>query len=112
VSVGARLGSNSGGIPAQGYTAEIESNGTVNLWRVDNWTLLGSSTISGFSLGTWYTLALRANGSAISVEVNGSTVIGPVTDTAFTSGDAGLWLYLKQKHRAALSLGVFVLLEV
>jgi hypothetical protein len=79
---------------------------------VDNFTLLGSYTISGFSRGTWYTLALRANGSAISVEVNGSTVIGPVTDTAFTSGDAGLWLYLKQKHRAALSLGVFVLLEV
>jgi RHS repeat-associated protein len=93
VSVGARLGSNSGGIPAQGYTAEIESNGTVNLWRVDNWTLLGSSTISGFSLGTWYTLGLRANGSSISVEVNGSTVIGPVTNTAFTSGNAGVWSY-------------------
>jgi hypothetical protein len=60
---------------------------------VDNFTLLGSYTISGFSLGTWYTLALRANGSAISVEVNGSTVIGPVTDSAFTSGDAGVWSY-------------------
>jgi len=64
--------------PAQGYTAEIESNGTVNLWRVDNWTLLGSNSIPGFSLGTWYTLALRANGTQLSVEVNGSTVIGPV----------------------------------
>jgi RHS repeat-associated protein len=38
-------------------------------------------------------LALRANGSSISVEVNGNTVIGPVTDTAFTSGDAGVWSY-------------------
>jgi RHS repeat-associated protein len=93
VSVGARLGSYTGGIPAQGYTAEIESNGTVNLWRVDNFTLLGSSTISGFSLGTWYTLALRANGNQISVEVNGSTVIGPVSNTAFTSGNAGVWSY-------------------
>jgi RHS repeat-associated protein len=93
VNVGARLGGYSGGIPAQGYTAEIESNGTVNLWRVDNFTLLGSSTLGGFSLGTWYTLALRANGSSISVEVNGSTVIGPVTDSAFTSGDAGVWSY-------------------
>jgi RHS repeat-associated protein len=93
VSVGARLGGYSGGVPAQGYTAEIESNGTVNLWRVDNFTLLGSYTISGFSLGTWYTLALRANGSSISVEVNGNTVIGPVTDSAFTSGNAGVWSY-------------------
>jgi hypothetical protein len=67
--------------------------GTVYLYRVDTWALLGSSTISGFSLGTWYTLALRANGSSISVEVNGSTVIGPVTNTAFTSGDAGVWSY-------------------
>jgi hypothetical protein len=95
VRVGARLGGYAGGIPSQGYTAEIESNGTVNLWRVDNFTLLGSSTLGGFSLGTWYTLALRANGSSISVEVNGSTVIGPVTDSAFTSGDAGVWSYLK-----------------
>jgi hypothetical protein len=30
VGVGARLGGYSGGIPSQGYTAEIESNGTVN----------------------------------------------------------------------------------
>jgi RHS repeat-associated protein len=27
------------------------------------------------------------------VEVNGSTVIGPVTNTAFTSGNAGVWSY-------------------
>jgi RHS repeat-associated protein len=27
------------------------------------------------------------------VEVNGNTVIGPVTDSAFTSGDAGVWSY-------------------
>jgi RHS repeat-associated protein len=93
VSVGARLGGYSSGIPSQGYTAEIESNGTVNLWRVDNFTLLGSYTISGFSLNTWYTLGLRANGSSISVEVNGSTVIGPVTNTAFTSGNTGVWSY-------------------
>jgi RHS repeat-associated protein len=93
VNVGARLGGYAGGIPAQGYTAEIESNGTVNLWRVDNWTRLGTATIPGFSTGTWYTLALRADGSALSVEVNGSPVIGPVTDSAFASGHAGLWSY-------------------
>jgi len=93
VSVGARLGGYSGGIPSQGYTAEITSNGTVYLYRVDTWAVLGSSSISGFSLDTWYTLALRANGSAISVEVNGNTVIGPVTDSAFTSGNAGVWSY-------------------
>ena len=40
-----------------------------------------------------HTLALQANGSSISVEVNGNTVIGPVTDSAFTSGNAGVWSY-------------------
>jgi RHS repeat-associated protein len=93
VSVGARLGGYSGGIPSQGYVAEIASDGTVNLYRVDNFTSLGSYTISGFSLGTWYTLGLRANGSSISVEINGNAVIGPVTNTAFTSGDVGMWSY-------------------
>jgi hypothetical protein len=44
-------------------------------------------------VGSWYTLGLRANGSAISAEVNGNTVIGPVTNTDFTSGDAGVWSY-------------------
>jgi hypothetical protein len=62
-------------------------------WQADNFTLLGTSTLPSFSLGTWYTLALRANGTQLSVEVNGSTVIGPVTDSAFTSGEAGVWSY-------------------
>jgi len=88
----ARSGGFSSDIPAQGYTAELTSSGDVYLWRVDNWTLLGQGSIS-FSLGTWYTLGLRANGSSISVEVNGNTVIGPVTNTAFTSGNTGVWSY-------------------
>ncbi|MGQ0602473.1 MAG: RHS repeat-associated core domain-containing protein, partial [Anaerolineales bacterium] len=92
VSVGARLGGYSGGIPSQGYTAELTSNGTVYLYRVDTWQLLGQGSIS-FSTGTWYTLALRANGSSLSVEVDGNTIVGPVTNAAFTSGDAGVWSY-------------------
>jgi hypothetical protein len=42
---------------------------------------------------------LRANGSSIGVEVNGATVIGPVTNTAFTSGNAGVWSYAPGRHR-------------
>jgi RHS repeat-associated protein len=56
-------------------------------WQADNFALLGSSALSGFSLGTWYTLALRANGNQLSVEVNGSTAIGPVTTTFKYDGD-------------------------
>jgi hypothetical protein len=46
VSIGARLGGYSGGIPSQGYTAEIVSDGTVNLWRISDWSLLRLVLIS------------------------------------------------------------------
>jgi hypothetical protein len=38
------------------------------------------------------TLALRANGTTISVEIDGVTRIS-VTDSSFSSGDVGLWSY-------------------
>jgi len=91
-SVGARWGSYTGGVPTQGYNAEMMSDGEVKLWRISDWTLLGSYQIAGYSNGTWYTLTLRANGSNLSVEVNGVTRISE-TDSAFTTGEAGLWSY-------------------
>ncbi len=91
-SVGARWDGYSGGVPTQGYNAELLSGGLVKLWRIDNWSLLGSYQIAGYSNGTWYTLTLRANGSSLSVEVNGVTRI-TATDSAFSSGEAGLWSY-------------------
>jgi RHS repeat-associated protein len=91
-SIGARWGNYSGGIPQAGYNAELLSGGLVKLWRVSDWTQLGSYQISGYSNGTWYTLTLRANGSSLSVDVNGVTRI-TATDSAFSSGEAGLWSY-------------------
>jgi hypothetical protein len=64
VSIGARWGNYSGGVPTQGYNAEMLSTGEVILWRISDWTQLGSYQIAGYSNGTWYTLALRANGSS------------------------------------------------
>ncbi len=91
-SIGARWGDYSGGLPTQGYNAEMLSTGEVILWRVSDWTQLGSYQIAGYSNGTWYTLTLRANGSSLSVDVNGVTRI-TASDSAFTSGEAGVWSY-------------------
>jgi hypothetical protein len=53
---------------------------------------LGSYQIAGYSNGTWYTLTLRADGTALSVQVNGVTRI-TASDSAFSSGEAGVWSY-------------------
>jgi hypothetical protein len=68
------------------------SGGLVKLWRISDWTQLGSYQIAGYSNGTWYTLTLRADGTALSVQVNGVTRI-TATDSTFTTGEAGLWSY-------------------
>ncbi len=86
------VGSQRGGVPTTGYSAEMLSTGEVILWRISDWTQLGSYQIPGYSNGTWYTLTLRANGSSLSVEVNGVTRI-TASDSAFSTGEAGLWSY-------------------
>ena len=55
-SIGARWGSYTGGVPTTGYNAELLSGGLVKLWRINDWTLLGSYQIAGYSNGTWDTL--------------------------------------------------------
>jgi RHS repeat-associated protein len=90
--VGVRWGSYSGGVPNAGYAAEILENGQVKLWRISDWAQLGSYTISGLQAGQWVNLGLRANGSALSVEVDGVTRI-TATNSSFTTGEVGLWSY-------------------
>jgi RHS repeat-associated protein len=92
ITVGARLGSYSGGLPTAGYAAELLSNGQVKLWRLSDWAQLGTYSISGFQANQVVTLGLRANGTTISVEIDGVTRIS-VTDSAFSSGEVGLWSY-------------------
>jgi RHS repeat-associated protein len=53
---------------------------------------LGTYQVAGYSNGTWYTLTLRADGTALSVQVNGVTRI-TASDSAFSSGEAGVWSY-------------------
>jgi len=92
VSLGARLGGYASGVPTQGYTAELNASGLVQLLRAGDWAVLGSYQISGYSAGQWVTLALRTDGSALSVDVDGVTRIS-ASDSTYSSGDAGAWSY-------------------
>lgn len=102
VGLGARLGGFSGGVPRIGYLAELQSTGTVVLWRISDWHLLGSTyTIPGYTPGQIVILTLRANGSNLSVDVNGTQRIA-ATDTTVSNGQVGLWSYLPsvpEQHR-------------
>jgi hypothetical protein len=55
-------------------------------------TQLGSTvTPTSLTSGTVYSVALIVNGSSISAQVGGATIIGPITDTAITAtGVAGI----------------------
>ena len=92
ITVGTRLGAFAGGVPTTGYAAELTSTGQVILWRVDNWTQIGSYQIVGYQAAQPITLTLYASGSSLRVDVNGVTRITS-TNTAFTSGSVGLWSY-------------------
>ncbi|MDW8326812.1 MAG: hypothetical protein RMK99_09620 [Anaerolineales bacterium] len=90
-TLGVRWNAN-GGVPTQGYNVDLLGNGAVTLFRVSDWAVLGTYTIPGYTAGAWYTLTLRANGSTLSVDVNGVTRLS-ATDGAFTSGAVGVWSY-------------------
>jgi PKD repeat protein len=91
VSVGARW-DDYDPYPTAGYLAEMSNTGLVRLWRVDTWSQLGSYQIAGYQAGQWVTLTLRADGSSLSVQIDGVTRI-TATNSAFSSGDVGLWSY-------------------
>ena len=91
-AIGVRLGLFSGGVPAAGYVAELDTSGRVILWRIDTWAQLGSYQITGYQYSQPTTISLRASGTLISVTVNGTTRIS-VSNSAFSSGVAGLWSY-------------------
>jgi hypothetical protein len=71
------------------YTAVAVGSNGWQLYKAvaGTFTQLGSSVAQTWAAGT-YALALRMVGAAISVKVNGATVIGPITDSAITA--AGL----------------------
>lgn len=91
-TIGVRWGSYVSGAPTAGYGAELRSNGQVILWRINNWAQLGTYTIPGYAAGQWVTITLRANGSNLSVDVNGVTRI-TASDSTFAIGEVGLWSY-------------------
>jgi hypothetical protein len=47
---------------------------------------LGSFNISALPLSTWHSLELKAIGNTLLVLLNGTVVIGPVTDNTFSAG--------------------------
>jgi hypothetical protein len=91
-TLGARWGGYSGGVPTTGYNVDLTSSGNVKLFRINDWTLLGSYAIPGFQTTQWVTITLRANGAALNVDVNGITRI-TASDSTFTSGEVGVWSY-------------------
>lgn len=70
----------------------VQTNTTeTRLYRVVNassYTQLGSD---GAACVTGDVLRLTCNGTSISVQRNGTTFIGPVTDATIASGSAGMW---------------------
>ena len=88
--VGCRI--NSG--QTQGYLAIFYSERVeFKLFSIDagSFTQLGSTYVpGGFSNTADYAISVVANGTSISAKWAGSTVIGPVTDSAATAGKAGV----------------------
>ncbi len=90
------------------YSAQISSEGTVNLYRRNgwDWTQLGS-TGAGIGSGTTYTLQLAVTGSApvhLEVSLNGTVVIS-VDDASsgrLTGGVPGI-----ENYDAGVSYGRF-----
>ena len=79
------------------YLAIADQSGSNNRIKLYKW-VSGSYTQLGSNVNvTWAngdTLKCEANGSSISAYRNGSSQIGPITDTAISSGvRAGIWCY-------------------
>ena len=76
-----------------GYSATYYPNGPfVRLSRGGSgeyWTTTLGSDWSG-SLTSGDVIRIEANGSSITVKRNGTTIIGPVTDTTYTTGSPGM----------------------
>ncbi|MBI5305920.1 MAG: hypothetical protein HY868_27575 [Chloroflexi bacterium] len=89
-ALGIRLGNYSSGVPTSGYTVDMQDGGSLVLFRISDWAELGRYTIAGYTRGNWVTVTLRANGTTLSVEVEGTTRI-TVTDSTFTGGHIGVW---------------------
>ena len=41
-------------------------------------------------------IEIDANGTSITVKKNGSTIIGPITDSAIATGNWGMWMAADQ----------------
>jgi hypothetical protein len=82
------------GITTTGVQLGMENNG---------WTQLSSATAT-FTSGTFYTLAVTANGSSLSVAVNGTTYINASMDSNFATGGFGLRTYQSGMSYGAVSV--------
>lgn len=90
-SIGAVMGRMSTGADTLYEAIYIGGTG-FQLYRVvaGTATQIGATYSTTFTLGTPYTISLTMSGTSISGLINGSTVIGPVTDTNITAaGYAG-----------------------
>jgi hypothetical protein len=66
--------------------------GQWQLWKVVNGGYAALGSADSATLATNDTLTLRVEGSSISIKKNGTTVLGPFTDSGITgAGKAGIW---------------------
>jgi hypothetical protein len=82
-----------------GYCLTVDATGA--------WTLLaGSKTLASGKLAAapvgWGTYTVRAVGTAVSAAFNGATIVGPLTDTTYPSGQVALG---SGYHQAAVRCG-------
>ena len=74
------------------YLLRASNTGTWSIDRSDTngtITTLASGTTTALGTGSWHTLALTMQGSAISASIDGKAV-GSATDTTYQSGQAGI----------------------
>jgi hypothetical protein len=76
----------------QMYFAGIATNQVLLGLENGNWTEFAGPSAT-FAVGTFYTLAVTANGSALSVSVNGTAYVTSYSDTTYSYGSFGLRAY-------------------
>ncbi|MDH6129241.1 ricin-type beta-trefoil lectin domain protein [Kitasatospora sp. GP82] len=83
-------GRNNNGLNA--YHLRVSDTGAWSIDKSDtswNFTTLASGITKALGTGSWHTVSLTMQGSALTATVDG-TVVGSATDTSFTNGQAGL----------------------
>jgi hypothetical protein len=87
----------------QMYYAGIATNQVILGLENGNWTEFSGPSAT-FVVGTFYTLAITANGSSLSVSVDGTSYITSYADTTYAFGSFGLRTYASGMTYGAITV--------